>query len=149
MGLDMYLTKRIYIGAHYEHRNVKGKIEIEANGKHIPIQFNKVSEIIEQAGYWRKANAIHKWFVDNCQDGNDDCKDAYVEHEKLAELLAICETVKADHSKAEELLPPQEGFFFGGTEIDQYYFDDIDYTIEILKECLVDEENSYYYRSSW
>ena len=26
-----------------------------------------------EAGYWRKASAIHKWFVDNCQEGDDDC----------------------------------------------------------------------------
>ena len=24
--------------------------------------------------YWRKANAIHSWFVENCQDGVDECQ---------------------------------------------------------------------------
>ena len=28
-----------------------------------------------QIASWRKANAIHKWFVDNVQDGVDDCGD--------------------------------------------------------------------------
>ena len=31
------------------------------------------SRIIEQVGYWRKANQIHNWFVENVQDGEDDC----------------------------------------------------------------------------
>ena len=62
MGLDMYLNKRTYIGAEYEHRKVKGKIEITEGeeDKPINIQFNRVSEIIERVAYWRKANQIHK-----------------------------------------------------------------------------------------
>ena len=28
-----------------------------------------------EAGYWRKANHIHKWIVDNLQDGKDDCQE--------------------------------------------------------------------------
>ena len=33
MGLDMYLTKSIYVGGMYEHRQVKGEINITAYGK--------------------------------------------------------------------------------------------------------------------
>ena len=44
--------------------------------------------------YWRKANQIHKWFVDHCQDGIDDCREAYVSDEQLEELLNLCKKVK-------------------------------------------------------
>ena len=50
--------------------------------------------IIEEVGYWRKANQIHNWFVENVQDGVDDC--GYhneVTKEDLEELLNICEIV--------------------------------------------------------
>ena len=30
-------------------------------------------ETHEEVGYWRKANAIHGWFVRNVQNGKDDC----------------------------------------------------------------------------
>jgi hypothetical protein len=46
------------------------------------------SEVIEEVMYWRKANQIHKWFVDNVQDGVDDCKEYWVSEEKLQELFA-------------------------------------------------------------
>jgi len=94
MGLDMYLTKRIYVGAYYEFNKVEGHIDIRTNGKQIPVDFKKVSCIEERVGYWRKANAIHKWFVDNVQDGVDDCKEYYVSREKLNELLELCRKVK-------------------------------------------------------
>ena len=70
----MYLIRKKYVGANLEHRKVKGKIELEIEGKKLPIEFDRLSYIDEEVGYWRKANAIHKWFVDNVQDGNDDCK---------------------------------------------------------------------------
>ena len=54
------------------------------------------NRIKEEVGYWRKANQIHKWFVDHVQDGEDDC-DYHHEctKEVLEELLATCEKVLA------------------------------------------------------
>lgn len=62
----MTLEKRIYIGAKYEHSNVQGKIEITTGKDNTPIKidFRKVSSITEEVMYWRKANHIHKWFVE-------------------------------------------------------------------------------------
>lgn len=52
--------------------------------------------IMEEVGYWRKANQIHNWFVENVQDGEDDCDyHNEVTKEDLEALLAICETIKA------------------------------------------------------
>jgi len=52
---------------------------------------------------------------------------------------------------AKELLPTQEGFFFGSTDYDEYYMDDIVRTRDILKKELEAEEDwgSYYYEASW
>ena len=50
--------------------------------------------IIENVGYWRKANHIHNWFVENVQDNEDDCNyHDEVTKETLEELLHICNTV--------------------------------------------------------
>jgi hypothetical protein len=158
MGLDMYLNKKTYIGANYEHRKVTGKIDIKIEGKKVNIDFNKVSEIIEQVAYWRKANHIHKWFVDNVQDGVDECQEADVSKEQLKKLYSDCKKVldarknkKKAKKLAEELLPPQEGFFFGDTDIDEYYYRDIEYTMDIIFKSVItaDEEAGFYYRASW
>jgi hypothetical protein len=49
--------------------------------------------IIETVGDWRKANHIHQWFVNNVQDGEDDCGHYEVTKEQLKELLDICQEV--------------------------------------------------------
>jgi len=96
MGLDQYLSKRTYIGAHYAHRGVKCHIDVETKNGKIAIDPTRVDYISEHVAYWRKANQIHKWFVDNCQDGEDDCRDARVSREQLQELLDICKRIKAE-----------------------------------------------------
>ena len=150
MGLDMYLNKRTYV-QQWEHQAPKEKYEVVVTkgGEPTKIKPNKVKYIIEEAGYWRKQNQIHRWFVENIQNGTDDCGEYYVSKADLETLLELCEKVKADNSLADELLPGASGFFFGGTEYDEWYFGGIDNTIEILKEALEDENGEYLYSSSW
>ena len=109
--------------------------------------------IMEQVGYWRKANHIHAWFVDKVQDCEDDCDyHNEVSKEDLEDLLDVCQRVLNDHSLADELLPTQSGFFFGSYEYDEYYFDDIKDTIEIIKNVLETtdfDKEMIYYVSSW
>lgn len=50
--------------------------------------------LFDGVGYWRKANQIHNWFVENVQNGIDDCKAYEVTEEKLRELLNTCKMVK-------------------------------------------------------
>lgn len=147
MGLDMYLDKEIYIGAEYKHREVTGTIDIKTCGTPIPVNFNKVSRIVERAMYWRKANAIHRFFVEQVQDGNDDCGRYYVSTEVMQDLLKRCQRVLDNHDLAQELLPTQSGFFFGSTEYDEWYFKDLQNTINELKDF--DEKADYFYTSSW
>lgn len=155
MGLDMYLTKEIYLtdGA-FSKKFGEVTIELEndlcSNAK-IRINPKRVSRIVEDVGYWRKANAIHRWFVDNVQDGKDNCAKYYVGETKFDELLRLCKEVMANPEKAEILLPTTDGFFFGSTNYDDSYFDDIQSTIDIITSIKEDgdEWGDYYYQSSW
>lgn len=104
--------------------------------------------------YWRKANHIHKWFVDHCQDGEDDCREADVTSGQLQELVDALEKVNSNHELAPTLLPVQSGFFFGETDYDEHYFRKNEETLKVLKEELNSEKDGdhwidYYYRSSW
>lgn len=177
MGLDMYLTKKTYVGNKYKKPEEMVKVIVPKEiGK---INEAKITYIEEEAGYWRKANAIHKWFVDNVQEGEDDCKEYYIDEEQMKELLAIInkilksskmvkgkvkngETIKdgkwipimedgefmENYELAQELLPTQSGFFYGSTGYDQWYIDDLKLTKKILEEALK-EGGEYYYSSSW
>jgi hypothetical protein len=122
MGLDMYLFRN-------------------ENGRNVEV------------GYWRKANAIHNWFVQNCQKGIDECQEARVSVTKLKSLRSTVNKVlaaakKGDFSLAEDMLPTQSGFFFGGTDYDEYYIQDLESTLEILDKAIAANKPCIY-QSSW
>ena len=112
-----------------------------------------LGHIMTQVGYWRKANQIHRWFVNQVQDGVDDCRyHKEVSESKFKELLDACNAVLNDHSLADDLLPPMGGFFFGSYEYDEYYFDDLKETVDIITKILETTDfdtEMIYYRSSW
>lgn len=140
--------------------------------------------IMEEVGYWRKANQIHNFFVENVQGGEDDCSyHNECTKEILEDLLDRCYKVLTgsimmlgqvkngqqyvdgkwvdcmepgkviiNPEVAEELLPSCGGFFFGSTEYDEWYMQDIENTIEIIKNVLETtdfETQMLAYCSSW
>ena len=159
MGLDMYLLKK--------RKDDKRKVE----------------EIWDEVGYFRKVNAVHKYLVDQAQEGKDDCGYHKVKKEVLEDLVKRCEEVlnkvvlrdgmveigrKYQNGKeepilsesvivinpevCEELLPTQDGFFFGGISYNGYYLDDLKDTINICNNILSDTDftkEEIYYHSSW
>lgn len=185
MGLDMYLHKKHYV-KNWEHNPKEKQFSflIKKGGKKADfINTKKICYIEEEVAYWRKANQIHKWFIDNCADGDGDRTTMDVSREQLVELLGLCKKVVdaselidgkinngqqyqdgkwvdikvdgkyiKDASMAQELLPTESGFFFGGTDYDEYYISDLNDTIKVLEEELKTEDksySSYEYNASW
>lgn len=145
MGLDMYLNAKRYFW-HNENKIA------EQIAKHLPeIGEKRVKEITVQAMYWRKSNQIHQWFVDNVQKGVDDCGYYEVSREQLQKLIQVIEEVLANRDNADNILPTASGFFFGGTEYDEWYFKDLEDTLPELKELLDPKWKSwdFEYHSSW
>lgn len=118
----------------------------------------ELKELRFEVGYWRKANQIHNWFVENVQKGEDDCGSYSVEKEQLQELLETINQILNEKDKkkqielAKELLSTKEGSFFGNYEYDKYYFDDLKETKEIIEKLLKIKNLEDYeieYSSSW
>jgi hypothetical protein len=153
MGLDMYLNASRYLSSYNEADKEKKTTLLEMFPElkvYLTEDSNPINEVSAEIGYWRKANAIHGWFVDNVQEGEDDCKKYFVNREDLETLKSICERVLADHSLAEELLPGRQGFFFGNTEFDDFYFGDLEATVRIIDLALaLPVEWNIHYQSSW
>lgn len=152
MGLDMYLYRKTYV-KNWNHTKPESRNEITIKINRIvrlDIKTEGISYIVEEVAYWRKANHIHKWFVDNVQNGKDECEETYVSREKLIALLEACQTAIEEPSKKEQVLPTKSGFFFGSTEYDEYYLGHTKDTIKILTALLAEEnDGDFYYRSSW
>lgn len=174
MGLDMYLEAEHHLSGGWDHNRK------DPNGKEVK-QFDAALavlgtdfathrarypggnyiDLVFEVAYWRKANAIHAWFVRTVQDGKDECQRSYVDTKQLEELRSACQQIldtadadgiSCDEDLARRLLPTQEGFFFGSQEYGRYYVQDLRDTVRQIDAVLSDPLNEYadlYYRSSW
>ena len=183
MGLDMYLEGSFSIRSYIrpteqDYADMREGKEVEVKkspefedaiaaigfeGAPIDYAYNHFTYVFPIIT-WRKANAIHKFFVDEVQEGNDNCQRHYVPRDTLEELLDRITTILdiktpvAREMKAEELLPTDiEGCFFGTKEYDDWYFKDLEDTKKTLEKVFEYEKNAeagkcfdgFYYQSSW
>ena len=165
MGLDMYLSARKrFEKINWQMLNENDELSYNSPDVVYP-KFNELMELTQMdnvatneygasveviCAYWRKANQIHKWFVDNVQGGNDNCGEYYVSQEKLKELLDLVKRTLKERNPT--LLSPQGGFFFGGTDIDEWYWLGLKNTKEQLERVLnlpQLSDLSFSYSSSW
>lgn len=154
MGLDMYLSAKKYMSKYFDEADVERiqKINDIFGVTGIEDGDYGAQEVTFRVAYWRKANAIHKWFVDNVQNGVDECQEAWVSREQLQQLLDICKEIIESPKKGGQLLPTQSGFFFGSTDYDDWYMQDVVFTAERLEKILKDPafaKSDFYYQSSW
>lgn len=150
MGLDMYLTAERYLWSTENpiSDQVANLLGLQLDGDRMRVQ-----TIIAEAMYWRKANAIHRWFVENAQGGEDNCERYYVSREQLLKLRDLCANLCTQkvEALAEDSLPTTDGFFFGSTEYDEWYWNDIENTVVGLDKALETFGDGwhFHYQSSW
>lgn len=178
----MYYEKRKYVKRWgFEPKEKQYHVSVKQNGKAVEgINPKRISYVIEEIGYQRKANAIHNWIIKNVADGVDDCKEVRFDRENIIVLRDTIQKVLdasvlvkgkivngytfkdgkeepimedgkyiEDSTVAQELLPTGSGFFFGSTEYNQYYYDDLVEALKICNEMLKDDNADYYYQASW
>jgi len=162
MGLDMYLSVRKYV-SNYDWNGMERKpnpqydklVETGGMKKYVNISERGHGASVEVVSlYWRKENAIHQWFIDNCADGIDDCRPVYVSRNHLEKLLERITYVLDNRDEAPEELPTQSGFFFGATEYNDWYWEGLMRTqkeLDTLLKRTKDEEDSisFIYEASW
>ena len=114
------------------------------------LKADSLVELTAEVAYWRKANAIHDWFVDNVQGGEDEGQPSRVEVEHLDDLRAKCEEAIQAGGFIEGLMPRED--FFGNTDDPQYYLQDCKDTIEQIDKALGEfppDKWTYEYYASW
>jgi hypothetical protein len=105
-----------------------------------------------EIGYWRKFNALHKWFVNHIQDGVDQCqKSRQLKTEDMEALLYILKEIDKNPIVAEGLMPTADGFFFGSTNYDDYFLQDVKQSIPVIEDILerIKYGERLHYQSSW
>lgn len=163
MGLDIYFVKvnrKAHQEAEVANAPIRKKIdELEqkmdtAEDQAVRQQlFNKQRDLYDQivdvrkdVAYFRKVNFLIPFF-----GYEDNCTDLQLLKSSVEDLIEACDKVLADHDCASEILPTEDGFFFGRTEYDDYYFADVRNVRDEFKEILstVDWENEELYMHCW
>jgi len=145
MGLDMYLRREIHL-TNSEGLDLPFVSTLEPEEESWARHFLTANQLVM---YWRKANHIHAWFVDNVMDGEDKCRVYDIDLDMLKDLARTCkralETQDPDH------LPTRAGFFFGSTEIDDWYWDVVRDTHAKLTKLIAEHKKNYTYQyiPSW
>ena len=171
MGLDMFLNRKRVLSWE-DQIKMKEEMKIE----------NPVISVEEEVAYWRKANQINKFFMKRDIDGEgrnakvdiNDLKELLKICKRLKRELKLVDgkihtgtkytkngveemyadgKIIANKELAEELLPTEAGFFFGSTDYDEWYYQQIVDTIPVL-EKIISEHNDAYdmeysYYASW
>lgn len=158
MGLDQYFEARKSVYKtkwDKEHTVLSYPAELKKFEDYIYVRNFMCAETYYDIGYFRKVNSVHSWIINNCANGEDHCQRVFMSDEKIHELRDALNTVLADRTKAAELLPTQSGFFFGGTEYDEWYFEDLKEAkvfFDMLCDFIDSEEGKDYdicYHASW
>ena len=158
----MYLDARRYVSKYdysegYENKKIVNDYAVIS--ALAPAESDKYADfggiqVSYPVGYWRKANAIHGWIIDNCADGVDECQEIHLSREQLAQLRDLAMQAIREPAMAGDVLPPTQGFFFGSYEIDEWYMEDMKHTVEMLDHVLrvIPDDSwewSFVYRASW
>lgn len=99
--------------------------------------------------YFRKVNFLFKYYEDRGK--MHDQWYAFTDADDIDDLIDRCEQVLKDHSLAHSLLPTQDGFFFGSTDYDGWYFSDVQDCLKQMKKYrkLLKEGVTGYVIFSW
>ena len=164
MGLDMYLYREQFVSGWNYSKDADTSLYdtiLEATGlercEGSPHAMLKVC-----VAYWSKANAIHGWFVRELAGGVDECQPIHVPIAKLRELrdkaeamLNVPANFRANVAEKSGLTS-QSGFFFGSTDYDDWYIEDMKHTVKQIDAALAsipadasDWDYSFIYQASW
>ena len=153
----MYLYRKEYVSTFAWTQDEKAVKEANLHSviaNHFNVDPNMGGIYVDYCvAYWRKANAIHGWFVNTLAGGVDECQPIYVSLDKLIELRELANSVVLTPAMAGDILPTQSGFFFGSSDIDEWYISDMKNTVDMLDKIIssVSPEDypTFFYQASW
>ena len=87
--------------------------------------------------YFRKYNWLYGWVRRKLKLHElENCEHYKLTRSMINDLIDDITKVLSDNSLAEKVLPTEDGFFFGSTEYDDWYFDALHSTKTQLSELL-------------
>ena len=90
MGLDIYLSKKIFIGAMYISRGITGSVSLFSRGKKIPVRLERLAYVIEDIYHGRKTHWLHHWLDIELPECLGNAEDQEISEDLLDRLHQAC-----------------------------------------------------------
>ena len=155
MGLDIYISKKIFIGAMYRSCGITGEIHLFRHGREIPVVLENVSFIIEQLYHGRKTWWLLEWLNRELPvELSGDGEDREVSREDLIRLSRDCAEVLRHKDEQDFNAVCREHL---GCQVNEdldeeargILLQDIQELKEALERALQDEDATFTVSASW
>ena len=90
MGLDIYLSKKTFIGAMFRSSEVRGTINLTKHGKQIPIKLQRVSYVIEDIYHGSKTYWLRSWLNRELPEALANAEEREISGEVMDRLHRVC-----------------------------------------------------------
>jgi len=95
MGLDIYLTKKTFIGGMFRSSEVGGTINLTKKGKKIPIKTERLVYVEEDIFHGRKTYWLQEWLNHELPDGLPNMVEQEIGDDVVTRLHEACTDVLA------------------------------------------------------
>ena len=99
MGLDIYLTKKTFIGAMFSSSEVGGIISLTKKGVPIPIKTERLVYVVEDIFHGRKTYWLQEWLNHELPDGLPNTGEQEIGDDVLTRLHEACTQVLAHRNQ--------------------------------------------------
>ncbi len=90
MGLDIYISKKTFIGAMFRSSEVNGTINITKRGKQLPIKLQRVSYVIEDIYHGSKTHWLHSWLNRELPNALANSEEQEISEDTMDRLHRVC-----------------------------------------------------------
>ena len=90
MGLDIYFSKKTFIGAMFNSRGISGSISLFKRGKKIPLELRRVSYVIEDIYHGSKTHWLHHWLEIELPESLGNAEDQEISEDLMDRLHDVC-----------------------------------------------------------
>jgi len=99
MGLDIYLSKKTFIGAMYKSQAIAGSFSLFKRGKKIPVRLERLTYVIEDIFHGRKTHWLHHWLDIELPEILGNAEDQEISEDLMDRLHQACIEVLAHRDK--------------------------------------------------
>ena len=99
MGLDIYLSKKTFIGAMFHAFGIGGVISLTKRGKQIPIKLRRVAYVIEDIYHGSKTYWLLDWLNRELPEELMNAKKCEISEDVMERLHRVCVEVLAHRNR--------------------------------------------------